>query len=68
MIVGQQLCESPIAVDRKRCEQKENINHVAELICLQDDQPGISKSTRQIARVQKYYFSPRQLARRLFIA
>jgi len=29
---------------------EENINHVAKLICSQDDQPGMSKSTRQIAK------------------
>lgn len=34
----------------KSARSAENIQHVAELICSQDDQPGTSKSTHQIAR------------------
>ena len=34
----------------KMAQTEENVNHVAELICSQDDQPGTSKSTRQIAK------------------
>ena len=45
----------------KTVRTEENINHVAELICLQDDQPGMSKSTRQIANIW-------QLAKHLSVA
>ena len=34
----------------KTVQREENINHIAKLICLQDDQPGTSKSVRQIAK------------------
>ena len=34
----------------KTARAVENVEHVAELICSQEDDPGTSKSTRQIAQ------------------
>lgn len=52
-----QIDETGNAVERKigsgrpkSARSTENINKVQELICSQEDQPGTSKSTRQIAR------------------
>jgi len=55
--ICKQVDDRGSAAVRKSCSSRpkpvraeENINHVAELICSQDNQPGTSKSTRQIAK------------------